>query len=225
MKFYTHARVHWPSADVVVSFVASSDQVDPLRVTEILIVICVLTLWFISIFVFIRHSQLLRIRHRDIPYRSTSKPSVNVNHISPSTRHSDLPPQRKSFRSSTGGLTPPVDRHVPSEPRHVETVETISLTVSPSARKHRPVSLLNRGFSLTARHPSDKHDDKQQLLDPRQISAEVKESLLELHRKSMENLATMKCTTFYSVHDMRGQQRDDSQQSSIKARRIKESPV
>ncbi|CAF4440382.1 unnamed protein product, partial [Adineta steineri] len=49
------------------------DRIDPLRVPEIIIVLCVLALWFGSILLFIRHSELLRIRHRDLPYRLSAK--------------------------------------------------------------------------------------------------------------------------------------------------------
>ncbi|UJR33404.1 hypothetical protein I4U23_020850 [Adineta vaga] len=177
-----------------------TDEVDPLRIHEIIIVICVLLLWCTSIYVFIRHSHILRIRHRDIPYRSDSKGPVNLNHIMITTRTSDAVLHRKSCISSTCGMTPPGEKRFVNESKVFGTIETISLSVSPSSRKRRFTPLLDRHILSITKHSLDKHDDKKQLLDPRHISMEVKENFVSLHHKSVENLSTIKHSTFHSVN-------------------------
>ncbi|CAF0728928.1 unnamed protein product [Adineta ricciae] len=203
-----------------------ADEIEPLRAHEIVIVICVLLLWFVSIFIFIRHSNILRIRHRDIPYHSTAaKTSVNMNHAGIVKGNSDAILQHKSRISSAGGITPPGEKRIMNEPKVSETIETISLSISPSSRKRRYASLLDKRILSITKNSFDKHDDKEQLLDPRHITTEIKENLLDLQQKSIENLSTIKHLTFRSINDVRIRQPNDSKRVFAKKRCIQESPV
>ncbi|CAF1308289.1 unnamed protein product [Adineta ricciae] len=202
------------------------DEIEPLRAHEIVIVICVLFLWCASIFIFIRHSNILRIRHRDIPYHSAAaKTSVNMNHAVIVKGNSDAILQRKSRISSAGGMTPPVEKRIRNEPKVSETIETISLSISPSSRKRCYTSLLDKHILSITKNSVDKYDEKEQLLDPRHITTEIKENLLDLQRKSIENLSTIKQLTFHSINDVRIRQPNDSKHVFAKKRCIQESPV
>ncbi|CAF0869757.1 unnamed protein product [Adineta steineri] len=209
------------------------DQPEPLRTHEIILVICVLLIWCASILVFIRHSQLLRIRYRDIPYYSPAKNSVNLNQTVLSSRTSDAAIRSKSCVSSTGGITPPIGRLIMNGYRHGEAIETVSLSISPSSKKRRHPPSLDMTMSLMTKHSFDKHNDKEQLLHPHRISADVKDGLLELHRKSignlhrksMDNLSSIKYSTFYSANDITNRQPNHTEDLTTKKRGIQESPV
>jgi hypothetical protein len=65
-----------------------------------------------------------------------------------------------------------------------------------------------------------------QLLDPYMISSNVRRSLLDLHRKSMENLSATRYTNMsYSTNDISTSKQSDDQQSTVDERCIQESPV
>jgi hypothetical protein len=79
----------------------------------------------------------------------------------------------------------------------------------------------------------DKHNDKEQLLSPHRLSTEVKHNLLDLHRKSvdnvyrksMDNLESIKCSTYYSTNDISKRKPDESRRLITKQRCVQESPV
>ncbi len=202
---------------------------DPLRVPEVIIVLCVLLLWCISIFIFIRHSEILRIRHRDLPFRSTIKPPIDSNHITVVTCSNDTVIHSKSCVSSIGGLTPPIGNHVMNRCRHDETIETISLSISPISRKRRHKS----ASPSIAKHSFDKHDDKEQLFIPSRVSIDIKQDMIDLdrktignlRRKSMNHLSSVKYPIFSSTNDVTNRRQEDNDHLIVKKRYVQESPV
>ncbi len=210
-----------------------ADRPDPLRLPEVMIVICVLLLWCGSIFIFIRHSELLRIRHRDLPFRSSVKQSMSLNHITVVNRASDMIIHSKSGVSSTSGLTPPIGNNMLHGYRHGETIETISLAISPASRQRRHTHSYDFNTSSSTKYSSDKHSDKEHLLHPNCISSDIKQHLLSLHRnsvdnlhrRSMDNLSIIKYSTFNSANDMLRRKQNDGHQLTVKKRCVQESPV
>ncbi|CAF2326270.1 unnamed protein product [Rotaria sp. Silwood2] len=210
-----------------------ADRPNPLRLPEIIIVLCVLLLWCGSIIIFIRHSELLRIRHRDLPFRSTIKSSINLHHITAVNHTSDMFIHSKSQISSASGTTPPLSNHKINGCRHGETMETISLVISPLSRKRRNTHSFDlKALSLT-KNSFDKHQDKEHLLNPHRISSDIKRSLLDLHRKSMDNLyrkssgtlSSIKYSTFYSTNDISKRRSCVGHQLIRKQKTTQESPV
>jgi hypothetical protein len=194
-----------------------ADQPDPLRAPEVIIVICVLLLWCGSILIFIRHSELLRIRHRDLPYRSAVKTPLNLNNITIVNRTSDMVIHSRSAVSSTGGVTPPICSPGMNGYKHVELIPTAS-------QKQR----LTRSFDFntsSTKYSFDKHNDSKQLLHPHRISSEIRRNLLDLHRKSVDNLSTFKYLTSYSTNDMSRREYNNGPHLIVKKRCIQESPV
>jgi hypothetical protein len=57
------------------------------------------------------------------------------------------------------------------------------------------------------------------------IPSDVRQSLLDLHRKSMENLSTMRYSMSYSTNDVSRRQASDEQHLRIEERCVQESPV
>lgn len=210
-----------------------ADRPDPLRSPEILIVIGVLLLWCGSIYIFIRHSELLRIRHRDLPFRSSIKPPLSLNHITIGSRTSDIVVNSRSGVSSISGLTPPISSKRFHGYRNGETVETMSLAVSPVPKKRRHTHSYDFNTSISTRQSSDKHSDKEHLLHPYRFSTDIKQNLLNLHRKSIDNfyrksidnLSAIKYSAFYSANDVFTQKHNDRPQLVTKKRCTQESPV
>ncbi|CAF0740202.1 unnamed protein product [Rotaria sp. Silwood1] len=236
-KLVIHIR-RFPNHNVTFDIMAldnphDTDRPNPLRLPEIIIVICVLLLWCGSIIIFIRHSELLRIRHRDLPFRSTIKSSINLNHITTVNHPSDMFIHSKSQISSASGLTPPMSHHKINCYKQSETVETISLGISPFSRKRRNTHSFDLNALSSTKYSFDKHNDKEHLLHPHCISSEIKRSLLDLHRKSMDNLyrkssstlSSIKYTTFYSTNDMSKRKSCIAHQLIKKRRSTQESPV
>jgi hypothetical protein len=203
------------------------DHPDPLRIPEVIIVIAVLLLWCGSIFIFIRHSELLRIRHRDIPYRTSVKSTMNLNHITVVNRASDLTIQTKSRVSSIGGLTPPMSNPMFHGFKNGETNETISLIISPAAfHQRRHTHSFDFHASCPTKYSLEKNHHKEHFLHPHRISSDIKQSFLNLHRKSMDNMSTIKHSTFYSANDILRHKPNDNTNCFIgKKRCIHESPV
>jgi hypothetical protein len=116
--------------------------------------------------------------------------------------------------------------------KHIETIETISLSISPSSKKRRYTHSYDLN-TLSGKHSSDKHSDKEQLLHPHRISSDIKHNLIILHRKSadnldrksIDNLSTIKYSTFYSANDMLTHKHSNSPKLIVKKRCIQESPV
>ena len=215
--------------NICFSFLA--DRPDPLRLPEVIIVICVLLLWIGSIIIFIRHSELLRIRHRDLPYRSI-KPPINLNHINIVSQTNDTILHSKSGVSANSGLGSPLDNYTMNEYRHGEFSATVSSETSPRSRNYRHTRSFDMNTSPT-KYSLDKHNDKEQLLSPHRLSTEVKHHLLDIHRKSvdnvyrksMENLESIKYSTCYSTNDISKRKPDESRRLITKKRCVQESPV
>jgi hypothetical protein len=194
-----------------------ADQPDPLRVPEVIIIICVLLLWCGSIFIFIRHSELLRIRHRDLPYRSYMKPPMNLNHITVVRRTSDMVIHSKPRFSAGIGLTSTGYNHNINEYQNSETMLPSHRYLS---RKERQMNSFDSNVSV----PKSSHHDEQ-FLDPYMISSDIQRSLLDLHRKSMDNISTARYSMSFSTNDVSTCKQNDEQQSTVDERCIQESPV
>ncbi|UJR13810.1 hypothetical protein I4U23_000821 [Adineta vaga] len=197
------------------------DQPDPLRIPEIMIIICVLLLWLGSIFVFIRHSELLRIRHRDIPYRSPGKPPMNLNHITVVHRTSDMVIHSKPRFSSTGAFITPI--YDPTLDDYTNSDTTPQLNTHLFEHRRPRGSTISTNSITKYSHPND------QLLNPYMIPTDIRRSLLDLHRKSIDNLANVRHSISYSTNDVsqRKQNEDQGHTTTITTneRCIQESPV
>lgn len=193
------------SLNIILDHIDVGDRPDPLRFTEILIIISILLLWCASICMFIRHSQLLRIRHRDLPYRPTVKsqsiPSAtNLSRVSVLIRNSEasVQLQPKSRISSISVLTPPVNRQA------------------------HPFEF---NVSAASKSPVNKRNDKEYLLHSNQNVSNRKSIVIQLQQNSCENLSTADCSTFPSANDMSRQTSHDSQSALDNERCTHESPV
>ena len=226
------------SLNIILNHIDVGDRPDPLRFTEILIVIFVLMLWCASIFKFIRRSRLLRIRHRDVPYDSTiqyqSLPSpTNLNHVSVITRSSEISVHPKSRVSSMDGLTPPMSRNLFQTHRRPDGMETISLVILPEAKKRRHTHSYDLDVSSVSTYPLDKRHDTEYLLHPNRNVSGMKSNVLELQpkscdnlpRKSVDNLSTVKYSIFHSSNDTSRRKSNDTQDVFDTKRCIHESPV
>lgn len=199
------------------SFVSLADRPDPLRIPEIIIIACVLFLWCGSIFSFIRHSELLRIRHRDLSYRSSTKGPMNLNRITVVHRTSDMVIHSKPRRSSPIALTSSVYSERMNKHKNIDTM---SSTHSYLSRKERHIHSNNSNHSV-AQNPY--HGER--LLDPRMISSAVRRSLLNLHHRSIENMASIKYSMSYSTNDVSRHQHKNDQYRTTEERCVHESPV
>jgi len=180
-------------------------------------VISVLLLWCGSIFIFIRHSELLRIRHRDLPYRSSIKPPMNLNHITVVHRTSDMVIHSKPRLSSAAGLTSTVHNHKMNEQQNSKTIPSTNLYLSRYGQN-------TDSFDSSNSIPKYSYQDEQ-LLDPYMISSDVRRSLLDLHRKSMEHLSGIRHSMSYSTNDVSRRKQRDDQHIMVEERCIQESPL
>ncbi|CAF2239118.1 unnamed protein product [Rotaria magnacalcarata] len=213
-KFVVHIRRtpnHNDTIDITTSDNSDdSDQPNPLQVPEIIIVISVLLLWCASIIIFIRHSELLRIRHRDLPTRRTIEPPINLNRVTSINYTSDILIHSKSRMSSVSIVPPVLSNNRVSGCKQGEKMETISLSIPPIPRKRRNTHSFDLNTLLSAKCSFDKSEDKKRLLHPYHIPSEVKHSLLDLHRKSIDsvlrkstgNLSLTTSSTFHSTNDI-----------------------
>ncbi|CAF3596727.1 unnamed protein product [Rotaria sp. Silwood1] len=194
-----------------------ADRPDPLRLPEVIIVICVLLLWCGSIFIFIRHSELLRIRHRDLSYRSSMKAPMNLNRITVVHRTSDMVIHSKPRRISGLGATSPVYNHRTNKYKNLETIASSNSHLSPNEQHTHSFS----SYDSITKHSH--HGEK--LLDPRMISSVVRRSLLDLHYKSMDNLHATRYSMSYSTNDVSRHNQSDDKHIKIDERAVQESPV
>ena len=171
---------------------------------------CVLLLWLGSILIFIRHSELLRIRHRDLPFRSSAKLPMNLNHITVVHRTSDTVIHPKPRYSSARGLKTSVYCHKVDKHNTTETLSSSNVHL-PRKKPHRYEVHSNNSL---AKHSY--HDE--QLLNPCTMSSDVRRSLLDLHRKSVNNLSAVRCNMSYSTNDI-------SQFNNNTERFMNESPI
>ncbi|CAF4483389.1 unnamed protein product, partial [Rotaria sp. Silwood2] len=218
-KFVVHVRTSSiinNTIDITTLNNNEADRPDPLRLPEVIIVICVLLLWCGSIFIFIRHSQLLRIRHRDLPYRLSMKAPMNLNHITVVHRTSDMVIHSKPRRISGLGTASPIYSHRANKYKNLETISSNSYL---SPKEHHSHSFSSNG-SITK---YSRHGEK--LLDPRLISSSVRRSLLDLHHKSMENLHAIRYSMSYSTNDVSRHNQNDDQRIKFDERAVQESPV
>ena len=193
-------------------FLSLDDRPDPLRIPEVILVICVLLLWCGSILIFIRHSQLLRIRHRDLPFRSSMKPPMNLNHITVVHRTSDMVIHSKPRNSSGVGYNPKITDY-----ENLEPIPPRSIFLS---RQRAQTHSFESNHSLSkSRHHGD------QFLDPYMISSDVRRSLLDLHRKSMDNILATRHSISYSTNDISSEEKNDEEHVKADERCVQESPV
>ena len=189
-----------------------ADRPDALRVPEIIIIICVLLLWCGSIYIFIRHSELLRIRHRDLPFRPSVKPPMNLNHITIVHRTSDMVIHSKPRLSSTSMATPSIYSRTLDECKHIE----VPLSSRLDSRNHS----FDSNVSLRRYSQPEK-----QLLNPQRIASDVTSRLLDLHRKSMDNLSTIRNSVSLSTNNLAKHRLSHDPSYTNDARCVQESPV
>ena len=170
-------------------------HLERLRNTEVLIIICVLLLWCGSIWIFIRHSELLRIRYRHIPYNPTIKSQTNLSHINVVHRLSDTIIHAKptSTSATTLILTHPLSNRMSEQG---STYERKSLLVPQTCNVETNVILCDSNPSIKCTDTDD------QLLDPHMIPRDVRRRLLDVHRKSVGNLSGMRYSISFPSHDL-----------------------
>lgn len=216
--------------NVSVSFL--TDRPDPLRLPEVLIVIAVILLWCGSIVIFIRHSELLRIRQRDHPYRSSMNTSIDLNPMTVVNRTSDLTLQGKSRLSSASGLTPPTIKQLFPLNKRGEIIETVSLILPPILQKRRHTHAFDCHSLSRSKLSLEKNNDKQQFLHPERTSTDVRRISLTLNPdtidnrkpKSEDNLSTSRYPVCYSANNILKAKTSDHDSKNRK-RCIQESPV
>ena len=205
-----------------------TDRPDPLRVPEVLIVIGVLLLWCGSIVIFIRHSELLRIRQRDLPYRSSLNPSMDLDPITVGNRTSDLTLQGKSRPSSTSGLTPPTIKQSSPTYKRGEMIENISLVLPPILQKRRHTHAFDCRSLSRSKLSLEKNPDKHQFLHPERTSLKFSspEKIDNPKPKSEDNLSTSNHPTCYSTNSILKAKTNENIKCSLNRKRcIQESPV
>ena len=191
------------------------DSPDPLRLPEVIIVVCVLLLWCCSIFIFIRHSELLRIRHRDLPYRPTVKAPMNLNHITVVNRTSEMVIHSKRLSA----INPAYTRRASLRDEITKKERRSSVAVQLPVIETKQVAI------QSPEALSEENGFEEELLDPQLISSEVREQLIELHRKSMENVAAVRYSISYSANDISKHYPNSHLHFSINERYVQESPV
>jgi hypothetical protein len=142
---------------------------------------------------------------------------MNLNHITVVNRTSDMVIHSKPRLSSPVDYTTPVYNH------RIEEYTNAEITSPPKPnlfRKGRYRSSMDSNNSIV-QYPS-RND---QLLNPYMISSDVRQSLLDLHRKSMENLSTIRYSMSYSTNDVSRRQASNEQHLRIEERCVQESPV
>jgi len=194
------------------------DRPDPLRIPEVLIVVCVLLLWCASIYIFIRHSELLRIRHRDIPYRSSIKPPMNLNHVTIVHRTSDMIIHSKPrISGGSNGYNQSNDDY--------EIPEIISSSTSLQPVKSNKNQYSTRERAQTVAVESSYSISNDRYLNPCKIPVCVRRSLLDLHRDTMVKTSTMRYSMSYSTNDVSRRQKNTDVRIVIDDRGVQESPV
>ncbi len=132
--------------------------------------------------------------------------------------------------SSTSGFTPPISNKMFHGYRHGEP---ISLGISSASQQRRHTHSYDLIASSSTKYSSDKSNDKGHLLHPHPISSEIKQSLLALHRKSVDNLrrtsmdnsSVRKSPTFYSTNDISRPKHNATHDFIGKKQCVRESPV
>ena len=162
--------------------------------------------------IFIRHSELLRIRYRNIPYSPTMKSPMNLNHITVVHRVSDAVIHSKPTSASATTLV--LSHSIPNRSReHGSTCERKSLSV-PQAWN------LDTNLTLYESNPSIKCADiDDHLLDPHMIPRDVRRRLLDLHRKSMDTFTGARYSIpITTTTDLSTQQETDDERHQITIR-------
>lgn len=198
------------------------DRPDPLRIPEVLIVICVLLLWCGSIYIFIRHSELLRIRHRDIPYRSSIKPPMNLNHVTVVRRTSDMVIHSKPRISGNSDYNQSSDDYeIPEMLSSTSSLHPIRAKSNYYVPRPRAQTIsVEANYSMANYNRQD-----EQYLDPYKIPCDVRRSLLDLHRETVAKLPTTRYSMSYSTNDVSRCQPNPDVRITINDRCIQESPV
>jgi hypothetical protein len=120
--------------------------------------------------------------------------------------------------SSGGGLTSSVYNHTIDEYKRRETISSSIVYLSKKGQNRHS---FDSDISITK---SPYHEE--QFLDPNMISSNVRRSLLDLHRKSMDNTSAIRYNMLsYSTNDVSRHQQNDDQHLTVDERCIQESPV
>ena len=141
---------------------------------------------------------------------------MNLNHITVVHRTSDMVIHSKPRLSTATGL-PSGYNHKINEYKPPEILSSSNPYLY-ETRRH------THSFDSTNSIPKFPHHDAQ-LLDPYMISYDVRRSLLDLHRKSMENLSAIRYSMSFSTNDVSTHQQNDDQRLVVEERCIQESPV
>lgn len=186
-----------------------------------IIVICVLLLWCCSILVFIRHSELLRIRHRDLPYRPSVKAPMNLNHVTVVNRTSEMVIHSKPrLMSTTGRSISPL--LIENDERKDEEKRRSSHQVSLVHPTEKIYLKENRAFSVASTGDRQTED----LINPELISSEVRQTLLDLHGRSIENLTGIRYSISFSANDVsKAPTSNNELRVKFEDRFVQESPV
>jgi hypothetical protein len=112
--------------------------------------------------------------------------------------------------SSVSIVTPALSNNRLSGCKQGEKMETVSLSIPTISRKRRNTHSFDLNTLLLTKCSFDKSEDKELLLHPYHMPSEVKHSLLDLHRKSIDsvhrkstgNLSLTTHSIFHSTNDV-----------------------
>lgn len=181
---------------------------DRLRNAEVFIIILVLLLWCCSIYIFIRHSEMLRIRYRDIPYYPSIKSPMNLNHITVVHRISDAVIHSKP--ASTSATTLVLNHSIDHPFRERSSMaERQSLSVPSTWNMEKNIVPCESNPSIRCT------DSEDHLLDPQLIPRDIRRKLLDLHRRSMDTSAGFRHSIQYTTNDLPTQKETEDEYQEI----------
>jgi hypothetical protein len=108
---------------------------------------------------------------------------------------------------------------------HADVLSTRAPVVASSVKLQRQTRSFDFHSTSFAFETFIKDEDKEQLLNPERIPPEIKHSLIDLHRQSIEHLATNNFILASSKHDISRRKSHDSPLCLSDKRHIHESPV
>ena len=134
---------------------------------------------------------------------------MNLNHITVVRRTSDMVIHSKP-RFSAGNVSTSTKYDYESSP--------------PIFASHRYPNRHKHSFDSNIPDSKQSHQHEQ-FLDPQMISPNIRRSLLDLHRKSMDNLSMMRHSMSYSTNDVSRNESTDENHLTVNQRCVQESPV
>lgn len=175
-------------------------------------------IWCASIVVFIRHSELLRIRHRDLPFRSSMKASLHSSHLNVVRRTSDQKSLNQRFRlSSASPCTTPKVSAQRRSCRISESLDRRSLSIMTTSQPLGKRKIGSLDINTTHRYSKD-----YQPMLPRKI----KTSSVSLHQDRLcDRFPQVKPFTSVSITDIYQRRPMRSNPNSSNKTRSQESPV